>query len=603
MARSNRAAPLPGVFSRSAEVRAAEFNEADNSFEVIFTTGATVRRTDYFEGEFDETLSVEPSAVRLERLNAGAPVLASHNQRDLGAVVGSVVPGSARIANGMGIARISLAATADVADIVAKVQAGHIRNVSVGYIIHAFESRDPAPGARRQLLATDWEPLEISLVAVAADPGAQLREFAERNTGGRPISVGTLMQNLRSSGCFTPEETLSVLEIHETTPFTLRSYQEMMGHRMSERVAEGPRTINRVKVGVDAGDFVRAGIEDAFYARISGQMPSEPARQYMGLTLSQMAREWLGQRGAIDRLSSDHEVVERAMHTSSDFPLIAAAVGNRYLQDQYEAAESALKRAANPRSVRDFNQINALGLATAKPIEEVAEGGEVHYGSAVERREAYVLRTFGQIIGITRQVLINDDLGAFSSPIGLFGRACAEVEARELAALLNANAGAGVNLRDGNPLYHASRVNRAAAGTALDLPNLSLGRKAMRDMKDVDAATPVNAVPKILLVGSALETSAEQILTAIQANAIASVNPFGGKLELGVDPRLTGNGWRLFADPRQFPVLEYAYLEGAQGPQLAVREGWNVLGMEFRVHLDFGAGVVGSLGTYWNPGT
>jgi len=50
------------------------------------------------------------------------------------------------------------------------------------------------------------------------------------------------------------------------------------------------------------------------------------------------------------------------------------------------------------------------------------------------------------------------------------------------------------------------------------------------------------------------------------------------------------------------PVLEYAYLSSAQGPQIASKEGWEVLGMEFRVFLDFGCGAVDHRGAYRNPG-
>lgn len=58
----------------------------------------------------------------------------------------------------------------------------------------------------------------------------------------------------------------------------------------------------------------------------------------------------------------------------------------------------------------------------------------------------------------------------------------------------------------------------------------------------------------------------------------------------------------LFADPAILPVLEYSYLSSAQGPQMASREGWDVLGMEFRVVLDFGCGAVDWRGGFFNPG-
>ena len=49
-------------------------------------------------------LVVTPRAVRLDRLNPGAPFLNTHSDSDLRDVIGSVVPGSAKLKDGKGIA-------------------------------------------------------------------------------------------------------------------------------------------------------------------------------------------------------------------------------------------------------------------------------------------------------------------------------------------------------------------------------------------------------------------------------------------------------------------------------------------------------------------
>lgn len=165
--------PVGTIVTRAAILQPSSFNEADNSCEVIWTTGATVRRYDWIEGEYDETLATGPENVRLERLNGGGPVLANQDRSDLGSVVGSIVPGTARMQNGSGIARVRFASTADVADIVAKVRDGHIRSVSAGYIIHAYQVQEGE--GRRAITVIDWEPIEISLVPVAADQGSFIR--------------------------------------------------------------------------------------------------------------------------------------------------------------------------------------------------------------------------------------------------------------------------------------------------------------------------------------------------------------------------------------------------------------------------------------------
>lgn len=118
---------------RAARPLPASYDEADRSFDVVWSTGAAVVRPDAFDGGyFMESLSMEPGAVRLERLNDGAPLLDSHNTSGMAAIVGSVVPGSARVSGGQGLARVRLADTPDVESIAAKIRGGHVRKVSNG---------------------------------------------------------------------------------------------------------------------------------------------------------------------------------------------------------------------------------------------------------------------------------------------------------------------------------------------------------------------------------------------------------------------------------------------------------------------------------------
>lgn len=165
---------LPPVLC-GAELRAQSFEEASNTIEVRWTTGAIVRRQSWMDGPYDEELVVEPSAVRLGRLNSGAPFLDTHSSYSLSDILGSVVPGSARLENGAGIARIQLSTAPGAADAVHKIKEGVIRNVSVGYIRHVIEKTESDTGAVPLWRVIDWEPYEISPVPVPADPGAQIR--------------------------------------------------------------------------------------------------------------------------------------------------------------------------------------------------------------------------------------------------------------------------------------------------------------------------------------------------------------------------------------------------------------------------------------------
>ena len=338
----------------------------------------------------------------------------------------------------------------------------------------------------------------------------------------------------------------------------------------------------------------RQAIEDALYARMSGKEPEGASREFVGRSIRELSTlvdgaGWLEQRAG-------------GMHTTSDFPVLLTAAGNRVLQDAYLAAQSPLRQLARVRSSADFRAINILRLSEAPTLEKVDEAGEVTYGSRGEESEAFRIETFARIFSLSRQAIINDDLGGFADFVTAMSRAAAEREALQLLALFTANSGNGATLKDGNPLFHASRGNKAASGTGITVDALSAARKALRETKGIDGKTPVGLTPRYLLVGPAKETEAEQALTAIMANVVAEANPFASKLELMVEPRWSGNSWAVFADTAQQQVISVAYLDGARGPMLEQRPGWTTLGTEFRAVLDFGAGVTDTRGAFLNPG-
>ena len=55
-----------------------------------------------------------------------------------------------------------------------------------------------------------------------------------------------------------------------------------------------------------------------------------------------------------------------------------------------------------------------MQLGEAPQLLEVGESGEFKRGTLGESKESYKVRTYGQMVAITRQVLINDDLDAFT---------------------------------------------------------------------------------------------------------------------------------------------------------------------------------------------
>jgi hypothetical protein len=276
------------------------------------------------------------------------------------------------------------------------------------------------------------------------------------------------------------------------------------------------------------------------------------------------------------------------------------SAGQRYLLDAYKAIPSALKVLARKRDFTDFRKRFAIQAEGPSLLRNVPENAEFKQVTLVEGANGAQLGTFGEIFSISRQALINDDLGVFLQMMTFWARAQAGTEANFLTALIS---GTGVVMdEDGKALYHADHGNLAASGGAITVPTLSAARQQMRTIPNRDGVTPADVVPKYLVVGPAKETEAEQVLAAITAAAPANVNPFTNKLELIVDSRQTGNSWRLFADPNVNPVLEYGNLEGQDGLFTDTRVGFEIDGVAFKVRTDIGAGAIDWRGTFMNPG-
>jgi hypothetical protein len=605
-------------FTRRAPFRAASFDPETGAFSAVIATETPVARRDPVEGDYLEILSLKPSAVRLDRLKSGtAPVLDSHRAGSMKDQIGNVT--AARMEAGQLIAEARLSARDDVKPIATDLTAGTPPNVSLGYRVYASsESRD-ADG-RLVVTRTDWEPFEMSFVPIPADP----------NTHIRSQQKGTTMPTLNTSDTETDAGELvrmAPAEMHQAYEITSRNGLPMdfaRQHINAGITMEAFRGLVLDRIAADAGrisinsrsdstfdnpDFLARSIEGALFARMTGTRPEGAAAELMGRTMLDMGAMLLQQRGERpnwnnrERLAA--QIFTRAGDLStSDFPNLLLSTGNRVLNQAYVVAKSPLLSLAKRRDAVDFCTLYSIKLSEAPRLAEVKEGGEVKHGARSESVESFKLKTYARIFSLTRQAIINDDLGAFADASAAFGRGAAQTEAELLVSLLTANSGNGANLTDGNPLYGTgtNRGNKAAAGAAIAVDSLGAARQALREMKDIDGITPINATPRHLVVGPSLETTAEQFLHTISAVDSTKVNPFAGALSLHVDPRLTDNSWRLFADPAEVATILVAYLNGADGPMVETRLGWDVLGVEVRAVLDFGCGVNDFRGTYLNPG-
>ena len=171
--RSAQSAPV-ALQRRAMDMAPASLDAEARTVDAVLSAGSPVSRRDWEGGDYTEILDMDPRCIRMERMNRGAPILDSHDYwGGTRAVVGAVVPGSARSEGSELRAKIKFSRSPEGERVMQDVRDGVLRHLSVGYLTHGYEvDKTTSPPTRR---ATDWEPHEASVVAIPADPKAGFR--------------------------------------------------------------------------------------------------------------------------------------------------------------------------------------------------------------------------------------------------------------------------------------------------------------------------------------------------------------------------------------------------------------------------------------------
>lgn len=160
------------IFERSFSVQNREIDENARTVEIAFSSEEPYER--YFGME---VLSHNPESVRLDRLMGGAAVLVNHDpDHQVGVVESARIDSDKR---GRAVLRFSKSQRGQ--EVFQDVQDGIRQLVSVGYRIHKYETEERA-GQPDMVTVTDWEPYELSLVAIPADASVGVGRSAKPTT-------------------------------------------------------------------------------------------------------------------------------------------------------------------------------------------------------------------------------------------------------------------------------------------------------------------------------------------------------------------------------------------------------------------------------------
>lgn len=619
-----RKVQLPMAHIR-ADMTPSTFDKAKRTIECTWTTGKKGLRYTW-DGSYYEELSLDPANVRMGRLESGKTPFVDCHQVYLGnrSVIGLVL--SAKLEQGRGTAVIQLCdpdtlKDPNAQDTIRKIEQGILQNISVGYNVYTYERQPAVEGEDvPTYLAVDWEPTEISSVPVGFDEGATVRgkdaagvpctfvnkatqerenkeesnmglrvdtpaaptvdvdqvkkEAAEQARAAEKARNATIRKEASSVG-LTEEFIKRMIEGDKSVDQAREAIVAELAAR-SEATAVRSATSATVQVTRDEGETRRQGITQALMVRMAlqGVAITDMSREFAGMSLLRMAEECLG---ASARGLDPSKLAIRAL-TSSDFPLLLGNVAEKVLLAAYATLGKTFEPFVIPGELSDYKPAYRYQVGDAPALLLKKEGAEYTYGSFGEKRESIVLADYGRKLRFSRQMLINDDLGAFQRIIQNFGASASRLESKMVYTdTLVANAA----LADGVTLFHANHKN-AAGAVAIDEAGLTAAEKLIMEQQTLDKADYLNLVGKYLVCGTAKRIQALKMLTAVTPKASGDVNPFQNAYSLIVDPRVPGNNWFLICSPSSIPTIEIARLRGENGPVVDSMDDFDADGLEIK---------------------
>lgn len=285
-------------------------------------------------------------------------------------------------------------------------------------------------------------------------------------------------------------------------------------------------------------------------------------------------------------------ILVAAFATHSISNVLAATYG-KYLLAGFEAVESTWEAISSIRPLNDFKTVTGVRLDGGFVFDEVGNDGKLKSADASDATRTLTAKTYGRMSSITRQDIVNDDLGALTQVPRRLGR----------GAALKFNSVFWTEFQSSNDTFY--RGASAAAGNALAIGSLETAYTAYGQLTDPDG-NPLGVTPSMLLVPKGLaitarklNSSANMIVSSLGSTSSRVVEPQANVMAGLLDPvessylttaaTAANSVWWLVANPNDIPAMEVGFLNGQRQPTVESADAdFDTLGIQVRGYFDFG---------------
>lgn len=297
---------------------------------------------------------------------------------------------------------------------------------------------------------------------------------------------------------------------------------------------------------------------------------------------------------ASNRVSASNlrPLLAAAFATHSISNILAATYG-KYLLAGFEAVESTWEAISTIRPLSDFKAATGVQLGGGFVYEEVGNDGKLKSADASDATRTIQAKTYGRMSSITRQDIINDDLGALTQVPRRLGR----------GAALRFNSVFWTAFQADNSSYYQGAAG--GSGNNLAIASLEAAYAAYGQLTDPDG-NPLGVTPSILLVPKGLaitarklNSSASLLVSALGSTSGKVLEPQANVLQGLLDPiessylttaaTASQSTWWLVANPNDIAAMEVGFLNGQRQPTVEQADAdFDTLGIQVRGYFDFG---------------
>lgn len=286
-------------------------------------------------------------------------------------------------------------------------------------------------------------------------------------------------------------------------------------------------------------------------------------------------------------------------------PGILSNIANKSLLQAYESRESTLMQIASKSSHADFKGMTEYRLGADGRMKKIGQDGKIESITLAEESYFNQLETLGAMISLTRQMIINDDLSAFTSIPTQMGQLA--FDTREMV-------GWKTLLDNIATFFTSARGNSIDAPLSID--GISEAEMILAEQKNANGM-PISVKGRYLIVPPRLYPLARTLYTSMTVNETTAVgtpspvdNPHVNAYEpievphLGASYGGSNSQWIMISDPAQIPIINVAFLNGAEAPIIEESDSsFDTLGYQYRIYMDFGVAMQDYRGAVYSDGT